>query len=170
MFLIIGEKSTFFQILDESFLLINGKVIKTLLTQLSNLPEWFSIDNLRIFLPYSYNQIDYSSFLLKLPLFFAILYNIQSLGARDRAGIGLSYRPPRQAHRLAESIPGFLKSGVADPDPPDPHVFGPSGSGSTSQRYGSGSGSFDHHAKIVRKTLIPTIFWLFLTFYLWKMM
>jgi hypothetical protein len=39
------------------------------------------------------------------------------------------------------------------------HVFGPpgSGSGSTSQRYGSRSGSFYHHAKIVRKTLIPTI-------------
>jgi hypothetical protein len=31
-------------------------------------------------------------------------------------------------------------SSVADPDPPDPHVFGPLGSGSTSQRYGSGSG------------------------------
>jgi hypothetical protein len=43
-------------------------------------------------------------------------------------------------------------SSVADPDPPDPHVFGPSGSGSTSQRYGSGS--FYHYAKIVRKTLI----------------
>ena len=66
-----------------------------------------------------------------------------------------------------------LKTSVADPDPnpdpdpPDPHVFGPpgSGSGSTSQMYGSGSGScsgsgsgsFYHHAKIVRKTLIPTI-------------
>jgi hypothetical protein len=36
---------------------------------------------------------------------------------------------------------------VADPDP---HVFGPSESI-------SGSGSFYHHAKIVRKTLIPTI-------------
>jgi hypothetical protein len=50
---------------------------------------------------------------------------------------------------------------VADPDPPDPYVFGPPGSGSISQRYGSGfgfgSGSFYHHAKIVRKTLIPTI-------------
>jgi hypothetical protein len=56
---------------------------------------------------------------------------------------------------------------VADPDtnsdPPDPHVFGPPpisqrhGSGSISQRYGFGSGSFYHHAKIVRKTLIPTI-------------
>jgi hypothetical protein len=30
-------------------------------------------------------------------------------------------------------------------------------SGSISQRYGSVSGSFYHHAKIVRKTLIPTI-------------
>jgi hypothetical protein len=54
------------------------------------------------------------------------------------------------------------ESSAADPDP-DPHVFGPSGSGSTSQRYGSGSGScsgsgsFYHHAKIVRKALIPTI-------------
>jgi hypothetical protein len=48
-------------------------------------------------------------------------------------------------------------SSVADPDPPDPHVFGPpgSGSGSTSQRYGSGS--FYLHAKIVRKNLIPAI-------------
>ncbi len=30
---------------------------------------------------------------------------------------------------------------VADPDPPDPRVFGPSGSGSISPMYGSGSGS-----------------------------
>jgi hypothetical protein len=59
----------------------------------------------------------------------------------------------------------YLRSSVADPDPPDLHVFGPPGSGSTSQRYGSGSGScsgsvsgsFYHHAKIVRKTLIPPI-------------
>jgi hypothetical protein len=43
---------------------------------------------------------------------------------------------------------------------PDPHVFGPlgSGSGTISQRYGSGSGfgSFYHQANIERKTLIPT--------------
>ncbi len=41
------------------------------------------------------------------------------------------------------------------PDPPDPRVFGPPGSGSISQRYGSGSGpgSFYHHAKIIRKNL-----------------
>ncbi len=56
----------------------------------------------------------------------------------------------------------------ANPDPSDPHVSGPSGSGSgsTSQRYGSGygsrSGSFYHQAKIVRKTLIPTVLWLLL--------
>jgi hypothetical protein len=35
------------------------------------------------------------------------------------------------------------------------YVFGPPGSG-------SGSGSFYHQAKIVRKTLIPAVFFLFL--------
>jgi hypothetical protein len=52
------------------------------------------------------------------------------------------------------SLRAYEEISVADPDP---HVFGPPGSGSTSQRYGSGSGSFYHHAKIVRKNLIPTI-------------
>jgi hypothetical protein len=49
---------------------------------------------------------------------------------------------------------------VADPnpDPPDPHVFGPPGSGSGSISQSYGSGSFYHKAKIVRKTLIPTAF------------
>jgi hypothetical protein len=45
-------------------------------------------------------------------------------------------------------------SGVPDPDP---HVFGPTGSGSTGQRYGCGSRFFYHQAKIVRKTLNPTV-------------
>jgi hypothetical protein len=51
----------------------------------------------------------------------------------------------------------ILKISVADPDPSDPYVFGPPGSGSGSiiQMYGSGSGSgsgsFYHQAKIVRK-------------------
>jgi hypothetical protein len=67
----------------------------------------------------------------------------------------------------------FITS-VADPDPPDPHVFGPPGSGSISQRYGSESGFrsglFCHHAKTVTKTLISINLWLFFTFYLWKMM
>ncbi len=57
---------------------------------------------------------------------------------------------------LCWSSKNFLRheTSVADPDP---HVFGPPGSGSTSQRYGSGScsgsgsGSFYHHPKIVRK-------------------
>jgi hypothetical protein len=35
-----------------------------------------------------------------------------------------------------------ISTDVVDPDPePDPHVFGPPGSGSISQRYGSGYGS-----------------------------
>ncbi len=50
---------------------------------------------------------------------------------------------------------------VADPDP---HVFGPPGSGSISQRYGSGSGSFSHQAKIVRKPWFLLFCDLFLTF------
>jgi hypothetical protein len=37
----------------------------------------------------------------------------------------------------------------------DPDVFEPPGSGFTSERYGSGP--FYHQAKIVRKTLIPTV-------------
>jgi hypothetical protein len=41
--------------------------------------------------------------------------------------------------------------------PQDPHVFGPPGSGSISQRFGSGSGSFSPKARIVRKTLIFTV-------------
>jgi hypothetical protein len=60
---------------------------------------------------------------------------------------------------VAHQSPAMTGRGsVADPDP---HVFGPPGSGSTSQRYGSGScsgsGSLYHRAKIVRKTLIHTI-------------
>jgi hypothetical protein len=56
-----------------------------------------------------------------------------------------------------------------DPDPPDSLVFGPPGSesGSISQRYGFGSGSGSgsgQKAKIVRKTLIPTVLWLILDF------
>ncbi len=51
----------------------------------------------------------------------------------------------------------MVAGSVADPNlDPDPRVFGLPGSGSISQRYGSGfgSGSFYHKAKIVRKTLI----------------
>ncbi len=53
------------------------------------------------------------------------------------------------------------ESSIADPDPYD---FGPPGFGfgSASQRYGSGP--FYHQAKIVRKTLIPTVLWLLFDF------
>jgi hypothetical protein len=47
----------------------------------------------------------------------------------------------------APALKQRLLTSVADPDPnldPDPRVFGPPG---------SGSGSFYHHAKIVRKTI-----------------
>ncbi len=44
---------------------------------------------------------------------------------------------------------------------PDPHVFGPPGSGSISQRHVSGSGSSHHQAKIGRK---PYLLWLLLAF------
>jgi hypothetical protein len=56
-----------------------------------------------------------------------------------------------------------LGTSVADPYPePNPYVFGHpgSGSGSFSTRYGSGSERFYDQAKIVRKTLIPTVLWL----------
>jgi hypothetical protein len=61
-----------------------------------------------------------------------------------------------------------LPGSLADPYP---HVFGPPGSGSINERYGSGSGfgsgsesgSFNHHAKIVRKTSDS---YYFVTFYL----
>ncbi len=45
-------------------------------------------------------------------------------------------------------------------------LFGPSGSasGSVSHKYGSGSGSYHHQAKIVRKTLISTVLWLLYDF------
>jgi hypothetical protein len=62
-------------------------------------------------------------------------------------------------------LPPSVPDPDPNPDPPDPHVFGPPGSGSESisQRYGFGSGygsgsrTFCQQAKIVRKTLIPTV-------------
>jgi hypothetical protein len=42
-----------------------------------------------------------------------------------------------------------------NPDPSNPYVFGPSG---------SGSGSFYHQAKVVRKTCIPTVLLLLFDF------
>ncbi len=60
-------------------------------------------------------------------------------------------------------ILSVLKRSVADPDP---YVLGPpcSASGSVSHKYGSGSRSFHHQAKIVRKTLMSTFLWLLYDF------
>ncbi len=86
-------------------------------------------------------------------------------------GSAVPVDPPDSVQRSVQAGEGIYESllldqqgqlaSVADPnpDPSDRHVFGPlgppgSGSGSISQRYGSGS--FYHQAKIVRKTLIPT--------------
>jgi hypothetical protein len=64
---------------------------------------------------------------------------------------------PNLFRHLAQSYPSQAepskksqdKISVADPNlNPDPYVFGLTG---------SGSGSFFHQAKIVRKTLIPTV-------------
>ncbi len=78
----------------------------------------------------------------------------------------LKVRNPQDLKGHTREIPAEscrVQSSVADPDPnpdpdlPDRHVSGPPGSrsGSTSQKYGSGS--FYHRAKIVRKTLIFTV-------------
>ncbi len=74
----------------------------------------------------------------------------------------------RRCSRDRRTFSRLVHTNVADPDPSDPYVFGPLGSGSISQR--NGSGSFYHQAKKVTKTLIPTVLWLLLTVYLWKMM
>ncbi len=75
---------------------------------------------------------------------------------------------------FVKNVQRLLKISVADPDPnpdpPDQHVLGSPGSGSISLRYGSGSGSFYHQAKIVRKTLIPIALWLIFDFLSLKIM
>jgi hypothetical protein len=85
-------------------------------------------------------------------------------------GIQGTARPHRV--RLEPKENTSQRTSVADPNPdPDPPVFGPPGSGSISQRYGSGVGACYHQAKILRKTLISGFLLFcdfFLTFYLWK--
>jgi hypothetical protein len=55
--------------------------------------------------------------------------------------------------RLVGERETALGDSVMDPDP-EPHVFGPPGSGSISQRYGSGSGSLPFSHKCVERTRI----------------
>jgi hypothetical protein len=69
--------------------------------------------------------------------------------SRWKSGYGLS------SNEIIEN--NFFSTSVPDPDPPDPHVFGP-------------PGSSYYQAKIVRKALIPTVCDFFWTFYLRKIM
>jgi hypothetical protein len=83
----------------------------------------------------------------------------QKAGGPGRRGQDPSHDPRRdrlggQGQYTQQPSPLLIKSGsllssVADPG---------SGSGSINTRYGSGSGSFYVQAKIVRKTLIPSVF------------
>jgi hypothetical protein len=74
---------------------------------------------------------------------------------RGGGGDGLGRHSP-QHHRQPSGGEFYTDNSVADPDP---RIFGPPGSGfgSICQRFGSGSGSFYHQAKIVRKTSISTV-------------
>ncbi len=71
-------------------------------------------------------------------------------------GIPRLREPKKGIFKKFVNLDTFIGSSFPDPDPePDLHVFGPPGSGSIPLT--SGSRSFYHHAKIVRKTLIPSI-------------
>ncbi len=88
---------------------------------------------------------------------------------RPQGWDGSHTRPPSRPLRALLVTQVFLsffillESSVADPDP---YNFGPPGSESISQR--CGSGSFYHQARIVRKTLIPTVLWLFIDFFIFE--
>ncbi len=97
----------------------------------------------------------------------SITVDAASKWLRNEKGLDFLYLKMKKKYLPRSLGPGLIvHCSNADPDPnpdsdlPNPHVFGPpeSGSGSISERYGSGSGSFHQPAKIVRKTLIPTIF------------
>jgi hypothetical protein len=63
---------------------------------------------------------------------------------------------------LGNKVFGSVADPDPNPDPSDPYVFVPPGSGSISQRYRSGS--FYHQAKIVSKTLLFCDFFLLFIF------
>ncbi len=65
------------------------------------------------------------------------------------------HKKPLAFQRVTSSDFSSFLSSVADPEPLDPYVFGPLGF--VGQRCGSRSESFDYQAKVVRKTLIPTV-------------
>jgi hypothetical protein len=62
--------------------------------------------------------------------------------------IGIVFRLTCTSHQIKTILSYIVPVFRIRPTPdPDPHVFGP-----------PGSGSFYHKAKIIRKTLIPTLF------------
>ncbi len=66
------------------------------------------------------------------------------------------FRGTPQKHKTIRGLALHLvKTSVGDPNPQDPYIFEPPGS--VSCKYGSGSRSFHHQAKIVRNTLISTV-------------
>ncbi len=97
---------------------------------------------------------------------------VQRVGQSMLAQVARAYENIKTGSPLFVGVPYIQCSGYGSES--GSTCFWPPGSGSTSQRYGSGSGSgfgsgsFYHHAKIIRKTLNPTILWIFLTFCLWK--
>jgi hypothetical protein len=73
-------------------------------------------------------------------------------GCGSRTGIRIPHQTP--SPRFSENSIKFNKLLFSVPDPdPNAHVFGP-----------PGSGPFYHQAKIVKKTLIPTVLQLLLDF------
>jgi hypothetical protein len=102
------------------------------------------------------------STLLHLPPFRSTVSVDAVIEPRTFATLALTARRSKHSVRShshsARTHPHSARSSVPDPDPPDPRVFWAPGSGSISQRYGSGSGSFYLHAKIMRRILNPTIF------------
>jgi hypothetical protein len=78
---------------------------------------------------------------------------------RESVEVALTLDILKHGKRFHATVRYTLTNSVPDPNP-DPHVFGPPGSGSISQRYGSGS------SIINQKTLIPTVCDFVWTFYL----
>ncbi len=77
-----------------------------------------------------------------------VLCSFEGVIHLDGAGVGISSFLEWPRDSLHTRKIQIAKISVADPDP---HVYRPHGSGSISQRYGSGSGSFYHQAIIVKK-------------------
>jgi hypothetical protein len=87
-------------------------------------------------------------------------YVIISAGGRN--SIQYTSCTPGSARIMNESLyRGYHKmhnSSTSVADLEDPYIFEHPGSGSISTRYGFGSGSFYHQAKLVRKALMLTVF------------